>query len=273
MAKLPSIPASLERLLGGRTMQPVVVGESGARVLRCTGEGRSTLMLKIARRNESEPLSDEVVRLRWMGMHGLAVPDVIAHEIWEDREYLVEAELPGRDASALCGVEPGSAIVAALADGLRTLHATPTADCPFQHDVASRIDLAKARVRAGQVDELDFDAERRGRTAEELMVELEAKRPTSEEISFTHGDYCLPNVILRESTTRARSERHVLVLSGFVDCARAGVADPYQDLALVARSIARSLGVRWVLPFFERYGVPSPNEKKMRFYTLLDEFF
>ena len=273
MSANPAIPASLERLLAGRSMQELIGGESGSRVLRCSGEGRSTLILKIVRVGDTEPLTDEVARLRWMGMHGLAVPDVIAHETWEEREYLVLSELPGRDASAWCGIEPGSAIVNALADGLKLLHSTPIADCPFRHDIDSRIAIARERTRAGLVDELDFDAERRGRTADDLMVELERRRPDSEGQSFTHGDYCLPNVILRESTTRARSERHVLVLSGFIDCARAGVADPYQDLALAARSISRNLGVRWVLPFFERYGVPVPDERKMKFYTLLDEFF
>src|SRR3954466_403002 len=98
----PPIPASLERLLAGRTMQPIVVGESGARVLRCSGEGRSTLILKIARQTDAEPLADEVARMRWMGMQGLAVPDVITHESWGEHEYLVQSELPGRDASAWC---------------------------------------------------------------------------------------------------------------------------------------------------------------------------
>lgn len=46
----------------------------------------------------------------------------------------------------------------------------------------------------------------------------------------------------------------------------------YQDLALAARSIERNLGQAWVKPFFEVYGV-EPDEQRMKFYCLLDEFF
>ena len=64
-----------------------------------------------------------------------------------------------------------------------------------------------------------------------------------------------------------------IALSGFIDGGRAGLADPYQDLALAARSLASHLGPLWVPEFFGRYGIGPVDERKLRFYTLLDEFF
>jgi aminoglycoside phosphotransferase len=84
---------------------------------------------------------------------------------------------------------------------------------------------------------------------------------------FTHGDYCLPNVVLLEDGAGG------FKISGFVDCVNAGIADRYQDLALCARSVAYNLGTEWVQPLFARYGLDRVDESKLAYYQLLDEFF
>lgn len=246
-----------------------MTGESGAQVLRCEKTGAPALFLKSVSLDIGRSvgtLHDEAARLRWMLDHELPVPEVLHYEVSEDVEYLLLNEIPGADASVQRSAEMTPTIVAALADGLRLLHATPTAVCPFRHHAASRVADARERVRAGAVDETDFDVERRGLSAQQLLDELEATQPVAEDVVFAHGDYSLPNIILRD-------RRASVALSGFIDCARAGVADRYQDLALAARSIASNLGSEWVPLLFERYGLVHVDECKLRFYTILDEFF
>ncbi len=123
--------------------------------------------------------------------------------------------------------------------------------------------MAKARANAltGRVDETDFDDSRIGRSALDLLDELEATRPDSEDLVVTHGDYCLPNVVLRDGA-----------VAGFIDVGRAGVADRHQDFACAARSIAYNYGEQFVAPFFEAYGM-APDPARIAFYQLLDEFF
>lgn len=137
------------------------------------------------------------------------------------------------------GVEAGhenpEAVAAGLAQALKTVHAQPIDACPFDQTVAAQLDRARQRAAAGLVDEGDFDQERMGRTAAELLIEVDAQRLNDEMRVLTHGDPCLPNVMFEEGQ-----------FSGFVDCGRFGVADPYQDLALAARSIAFNLGREWV---------------------------
>jgi aminoglycoside phosphotransferase len=113
----------------------------------------------------------------------------------------------------------------------------------------------------GLVEEEDFDEERQGRTAEGLFEELLATVPTDEDLVFTHGDYCVPNVILENGN-----------LSGFVDWESAGVADRYQDIALLTRSVWYNFGEDWEESMFEIYDI-EPDWKKIDFYKLLDEFF
>jgi aminoglycoside phosphotransferase len=70
----------------------------------------------------------------------------------------------------------------------------PITECPFDRTLAVTMAEARERTRLGLVDQSDFDEVRRGRAATEVLVELLAKRPATEDIVFTHGDYCLPNV-------------------------------------------------------------------------------
>jgi aminoglycoside phosphotransferase len=87
--------------------------------------------------------------------------------------------------------------------------------------------LLKERLRKKLVDESDFDQSRRGRTVSELFDELVSTLPKEQEVVFTHGDYCLPNIIVTAEWN----------ISGFIDLSRAGLGDRYRDLALACRSI------------------------------------
>lgn len=270
---LASLPEPIATVLAGRRIRRITTGESGTLVFRCESAEAPTVFLKslsLDAGRSSGPLHDEAIRLQWMLDHDLPVPYMRDYEVNGGIEYLLLNEVPGVDASVPRSPEAVPGVVAALADGLRLLHGTPIAGCPFRHGPAQRVEEARECVRAGLVDETDFDEERRGRTAQQLLAELEATLPDVEgavgDMVFTHGDYSLPNIILNDPGTR-------VALSGFVDCARAGVGDRYQDLALAARSIASNVGPEWVSLLFERYGLTHIDERKLGFYTLLDEFF
>ena len=152
-------------------------------------------------------------------------------------------------------------VVQELARGLRWFHALPVDDCPFDARLDVRLREAKQRLDAGLVDEANFDPERQGLAAVDLYPMLLRDRPASEDLVVTHGDYCLPNVLLAGSG-----------VVGFVDVGRAGIADRYQDLALAARSIRYNLGEALVPLFFKAYGVPQ-DAARVAYYQLLDEFF
>jgi aminoglycoside 3'-phosphotransferase-2 len=253
------LPPAIRALVEGADCLPVAVGKSAASVLRAeTSSG--TWYLKSGPVDEIDGLTGEADRLRWLAGR-IHVPQVVALERVTDNEYLLLTGLPGVNGLD-AGREWPQQVAAGMARALRSLHAQPVDDCPFDHSLAVRIEHARQRVRAGLVDESDFDEERIGLSAREVLAELEACRPAVEARTLTHGDACLPNVIFDETG-----------FVGFVDCGRFGVADPYQDLALAARSIGSSLGSKWVSIFFEHYGLSAPDPRKLAFYRLLDEFF
>ena len=264
------LPPPLAADLGKHARTEITTGESGSSVARFDRPGASAVFLKsssVGPAPMGKPLFDEAERLSWMHAVGLPVPAVLQYHEWKGREYLLLTAVPGADASIPRPPEQHAAIVSALAAGLRALHATNISACPFDQSRRVRVAAAEARVRAGLVREDDFDDGRRGRSASELYAELLASPPASEERVFTHGDYCLPNVILVEDGAGG------FKVSGFVDCVNAGIADRYQDLALCARSVAQNFGAEWVPTLFARYGLDRADESKLAYYQLLDEFF
>ena len=265
-----TLPPPLAADLGKHSRSEVGTGESGDSVLRFDRPNGTTVYLKaraIAPGTSERPLFDEAERMGWMHAVGLPVPAVLQYHEWKGHEYLLLTAVPGIEASAPRPSEQHGAVIAALAVGLRLLHATNISACPFDQTRRVRLAAADARVRAGLVREDDFDDTRRGRSAKDLYAELVAAPAPPEERRFTHGDFCLPNVLLIEDGTGG------FRISGFVDCGNAGVADPYQDLALCARSVARNFGEQWVPTMFAKYGLDRVDESKLGYYQLLDEFF
>ncbi|MCK3864333.1 APH(3')-II family aminoglycoside O-phosphotransferase [Pseudomonas sp. B329] len=236
------------------------IGESRADVFRLRQNDVTDLFLKSEPLEELGELADEIDRLRWLRQMNLPAPAVVDEVTESHRHWLLMTTVPGRDlasAHELCAEQ----IINILATALRTLHQLPVALCPFDHALERRITRAQEHVSAGLVDETDFDDERLGQSAEDVFAELVATQPSTHDLVVTHGDACLPNFMAADGH-----------FSGYIDCGRLGVSDRYQDLALAARSIERNLGQAWMKPFFEVYGV-EPDEQRMKFYCLLDEFF
>jgi aminoglycoside 3'-phosphotransferase-2 len=61
--------------------------------------------------------------------------------------------------------------------------------------------------------------------------------------------------------------------TGYIDCGRLGVADRYQDIALTCRSLRTNFGPAPIPTFLAAYGIAEPDQDKLAWYNLLDEFF
>ena len=261
------LPPELDAHLTGYALSPIRLGESGARVFRCISDQSPARYLKVAAVDDDLRLDDEAERLQWMKDHDLSVPAVCTYARSGRTGYLLLEEMSGLPASDPHWKPHVKNVMVALGEGMALLHRSNTHDCPFDHRLARQIEEVRRRIDAGRVDEDDFDAIRAGRRASDLFAELLSTVPEREDLVFAHGDFSLPNIILRET------QRGEVQVAGFIDCGRSGVADRHQDVALAIRSIVRNFGSEWVTPFLHAYGLPHPDPDTVAFFTLLDEFF
>jgi kanamycin kinase/aminoglycoside 3'-phosphotransferase-2 len=255
-----TLPPALATLVEGASWAQVTLGESGAQVYRLR-VGTETHYLKVEPRRPWGELHAEAERLRWL-QGRLPVPTLLYAGADERQSYLLTTEVLGADATDERWLADPARLVVLLAEGLQLIHRLPVIGCPFDQRLDGELARAAARVAVGAVDADDFDEERAGRAPASLLDELHAARPADEDLVLIHGDYCFPNVVIKD-----------WALSGFIDLGRCGVADRYHDLAQAARSVRRNLGDGWVAPFFAAYGIGAPDEAKLRYYQLLDELF
>ncbi|MFC7330915.1 APH(3') family aminoglycoside O-phosphotransferase [Marinactinospora rubrisoli] len=245
--------------------QRVTAGASGAQVWRFSR--RRTRYVKLD--TDHAALAAEAERSAWLAEVGIGAPEVLEFDGRDGVYWLVSTAVPGRSLAQPWPAHHRAPVVAALARFARHLHDLPIADCPFDRRLAVTVPEAESRVAAGLVDPGDFDAERRGRTPEDLLAELHAGVPESEDLVVCHGDMCLPNVLVDPAT---------LEWTGVVDVGRLGVADRHTDLALAGRSLADTdlnpaFGAPFARAFLEHYGGHLVSEERLAFFRLLDEFF
>ena len=229
----------IEHQYGHIDWQQVTIGESNARVYQ-----NANLVLKIQLKTNGESLLDEKSKMEWLKGQ-LSVADVIDYETDEINEYLIVSRLHGKDAAQTRWLSDPINLVTQLGRALRHLHDTiDISDCPF--------DMRPTTNRYSHTEKA---------TKEEIDQLIE--NMPEEDLVFTHGDYCLPNIIIDEEFG------HVV---GFVDLGRAGIADRYHDLALCLRSIEYNIGNDFSRTLLKAYGLFTVwDEKKIDFFQNLED--
>jgi aminoglycoside phosphotransferase len=235
-----------------------IPGRLGTRVQHLQLRGGERVYLKAAPHGGPEDLSLEHDRLRWL-QDRLPVPKVLAFRKDREDDLLLLSELPGTPAHRLEALD-GAIALQVVAEALRRIHAVPVSDCPFRRTTQDEIAEAKAMLERGAIDEQGFKAANGiSPTAGVVrVVELQAALPGLDG-AWTHGDFCLPNVLVHEGR-----------LGGIVDWGLARVADPARDLALLEGSLRFNFGDAAVQDFYAIWGPPPPRQR-LELFDLLDQ--
>lgn len=253
----------LRPLLDGYLWSRDTVGESGCAVYKLHGKRNSTnLYLKHGRGDYARDVIEETARLHWL--KGRApVPQVAGSAVQEAQAWLVTTAVVGQTAYQLLERDSQfhGEIVDALAGFLHKFHHIPTSDCPFDSSMELRLALARQRLDAGLVESDDFDDERMGLTPQQVWDQMIPLLPISDDLVVTHGDFSLDNLIFDGGK-----------LVGCIDAGRVGVADRYQDIAIMWNCL-EEFGEALRDQFLSSYGITELDLQKLQVHLMLDEFF
>ncbi len=259
-----------------RIFPPAIAEKTNGKTYHTDGVGRSEsevllfddMVLKIEKTGE---LADNEEKMMSWLCGKLPVPRVLGFAKSDGKNYLLTERLRGHMAFD-AALSDKRAVARILAKGLLAFWAVDAADCPVMHTLEEKLAAAKARVDAGELTHLpDGSVSCLGfSTLEGLYAYLDENRP-AEDLVLSHGDYCLPNVLIAEGA-----------FCGFLDLGRAGVSDRWSDIADCLWSMhynfcelggmSEDAFEECKTAFFSTLGVEK-EEEKIKYYDLLNEFF
>jgi kanamycin kinase len=233
--RLPDLPDELYRLIEGYSINRYPWYETAAKIYKL--ESDDILYLKLIEGQPTRTLEQESMILEWIDER-VPTPKLLFYGYMEGIEFQLTTEIKGTPIYKVQAHERMEA-VKVLGETLWMIHSLDPSGCPIDNRVENK--LAK-------ID----DASVLGEAPDERLV-------------FTHGDYCLPNIIIEND-----------VLSGVIDWDYGGLADPYVDFVSCTWSIAHNFGEKdakhkWIPLFFESYGLYEVNEEKLAFYNGLSD--
>jgi kanamycin kinase len=253
----PAVPPELERLSPGWTAELAYRLVPALTTWRLTSPDGSVRFAKVDTGGRYPSLRGESERMIWASPY-LPVPTVVALEQRAKTTVLMTEALPGRDATDSVWRDDLPGLVRALGRGLRAFHDAVSEEwCPFRFDLERAVDHVRRRVAVDDIDPAGFHEEHTHLTPARALSELEATLPAGEDLVVCHGDYCPPNVLLRESA-----------VTGYVDLGELGTADRWWDVAVGAWSVGWNFGNEFEGLFYDSYGLAADPER-IRFYRLL----
>lgn len=206
----------------------------------------------------------EFTMMKWL-QGKLPVPKIIDFCTFNGYNYLLMSKMDGLMSCDEYYLNKPEELVRLLAEGLKILWRIDINGCPHINDTENKLKLARTRIDNNLINFENCDSENFSenlfKDVEELYKFLVENKP-NQELVFSHGDYCLPNIFFNNHS-----------VSGFIDLGRCGIADKWQDIALCVRSLEHNLGSKkYIDLLFEELGIEK-DDNKIKYYILLDELF
>lgn len=247
------LPSEIDSVISNSPWETVTVGQSGDLCFRVgLTDGKTGYLKSYFGLKRSEP-AFELSVIDWL-QERVPVATVRGHgksSISAAHQFILWNSLRGKAAHDLVGQVEPAIIVRICAEAAWKLHQLNIGDCSLDQRLIVKVPRAIAEADQGRIRIGALDASRKGWSVDRLKRELQSNVPFSEDLVFTHGDFCLPNLIANREG-----------LSGFIDLGRAGVADWHQDIALVLRSLQSSLGQAHEDLFLRHYGLIDQLDRK-----------
>ena len=180
----------------------------------------------------------------------------------DEKDWLLTARVEGEDCTHAVYLSDPKRLCDLLAERLRMLHELDFSDCPVKDRMGEYLATVERNYRNGCYDTDLFPDNWGYASAEEAWSVVEKHRHLFQNDTLLHGDYCLPNIMLRDWK-----------FSGFIDLGNGGVGDRHVDLFWGAWTLNFNLKTdRYRDRFFDAYGRDRVQEEMLRLVAAAEVF-
>ncbi|MGO1367758.1 APH(3') family aminoglycoside O-phosphotransferase [Senegalia sp. (in: firmicutes)] len=241
------MPIDLKEIIKNRMIIRNNKGCSGSEVFLLRGTSDSEdYFLKISKEDKFSYLESEKIKLDWL-KDKLPVPKVYYFKKIDGYEYLLLSKIKGSDILTQEILQRPYFVAQKVGKALKQIHNIDISNCEFNETINDKLKLIKNM----------YNHKRNLRIYKSLFQ----FKPIEEDLVFTHGDYCFPNIMIDNDD-----------ISGFIDLGRSGIGDRYVDISVIIRSIVLNYKNYNVLKvFLEEYGLKNIDYEKLKYYADIDK--
>ena len=159
----------------------------------------------------------------------LPIPQALEYAVENGKSFLLMTRIEGEMCCSPYYMEHSDEMMGLMAEGLRRLWSIDITDCPRERTLQDETEKALKSIRGGRMSRgelLEYGFE----TAEEMAEWIET-HPVEYDPVLSHGDYCLPNLLLKDGK-----------ISGYIDIGGIGIADRYSDIVDCWNSLKNNFG-------------------------------
>lgn len=264
---MTGFPNDLQEILREYKVIKANVGRIGDKIIKLSNGNDVILYLKIC---ETEYAKDEMKSeyniLKWLSFKELNVPKVLLYKEDAGKAYLLLSNIKGDNSCDDCGNLSKNEVLKICANALKKVHKIDIRTVPIGYSDCLGKELAEIsqNINDNMIDVEAFKKANDGRLPYEVLSYLMDRKSMFNSDVFTHGDYCLPNILIVDSDNY-----------GLVDWSGGGVGDIYRDIASVIKSIIWNFGKEYTPLFFDYYGISRDgiNTEKIKYYNAIDQFY
>lgn len=252
--KIDNLPIEVERFIDGAKIYDSSCSEEARVYFIDKGDG---FYLK---RSAKGALETEAKMTAYFHSKGLGAE--VLHYSSNDFDLLLTEKVDGEDCIHESYLSDPKRLSVILAEELRKLHELDYTGCPVMDRTANYVALAERNFLTDNYDKSHFPNSYGYSSAQEAYRILQEGKMELKRDVLTHGDYCLPNVILKKWK-----------LSGFIDLGNGGVGDRHVDIFWGLWSLGYNLKTeRYRELFFDAYGRDKLNEEMLKIVAAAEVF-